>query len=54
MIDLAETTHNLFQNNNLRGIMHLLADERELTGAGESRFSRGAVWIGPVEKIINE
>jgi hypothetical protein len=26
--------------------LHLLCDEREAVGAGESEFHRGAIWLG--------
>lgn len=54
LIDLRATAHSLFQQETLRGVMHLLNDPREIAGAGESRFVRGALWIGTVEKVIKE
>jgi hypothetical protein len=32
----------------LRGVLHLLNDEREGIGAGESHLRRGAIWCAPV------
>jgi hypothetical protein len=36
----------LFESQTLLGILHLLSDVRPFTGIGESRFLRGAVWVG--------
>ena len=33
----------------LRGVLHLLDDDREGIGAGESHLRRGAVWCAPVD-----
>lgn len=32
----------------LRGVLHLLNDDREGIGAGESYLRRGALWCAPV------
>ena len=41
----------LFESENLESVMHLLNDTREISGAGESEFVRGACWFGPVSEI---
>ncbi len=51
-IDLKETISGLFQNQHLEGVLHLLADMREVHGAGESEFFRGACWIAPAEVAL--
>jgi len=51
MLELGAAAQDIFGNETLRGVMHLANDSRELSGAGESRFARGAVWFGPVEKV---
>lgn len=48
-IDLKATIQSLFQNQNLEGVLHLLADLRDAHGAGESEFLRGACWVAPAE-----
>lgn len=48
-IDLRETVQGLFASEKLHTVMHLLRDERTISGAGESAFARGAVWIGPLD-----
>ena len=47
-IDLRETVANLFDTENLLGVLHLLNDIREVVGIGQSEFIRGACWTGPI------
>ena len=47
-VDLAETIRPFFETEQVLGLLHLLNDWRELTGAGESRFLRGAGWCAPL------
>jgi anti-anti-sigma factor len=47
-IDLRETVANLFETENLLGVLHLLNDTREVAGIGQSEFIRGACWTGPI------
>jgi anti-anti-sigma factor len=48
MIDLGETVAELFEPEQLLGVLHLLNDDRGGSGAGESEFVTGACWIGPL------
>jgi hypothetical protein len=48
LINLDETVAQLFEPNQLRGVMHLINDDRGAPGAGESELIRGACWIAPV------
>ncbi len=48
-LDLQETVSALFQEGPLLGVLHLLSDDRGASGAGESRFIRGACWTAPIE-----
>lgn len=47
-LDLQATTANLFEVEAPQALLHLLHDNREITGAGESQFARGTCWIGPI------
>lgn len=47
-LELEDTVPTLFESGQLQGLLHLLHDERPITGAGESALSQGAVWIGPL------
>lgn len=46
-IDLAASVAEVFEAHNLQAVLHLLTDSREFSGAGESEFLRGALWIAP-------
>jgi hypothetical protein len=39
----------LFEGENLQSVMHLVSDDREISGAGESEFVRGACWFSPIK-----
>ncbi|HTO74401.1 MAG TPA: STAS domain-containing protein [Gemmatimonadales bacterium] len=41
----------LFGHHKIRGVLHLLADDRGAEGAGESTFLRGLCWAGPVTRV---
>jgi anti-anti-sigma factor len=49
-IDLVPTLGSLFEGRGAQAVLHLLPDNREYTGSGESEFLRGALWIAPVEQ----
>ena len=48
LLDFNETIADIFEKERLLGVLHLLNDTRQITGAGESMFIRGAIWFGPV------
>ena len=48
-VELRETVAGLYETEKLQTVLHLLRDDRPITGAGESTFSRGAFWIGPLD-----
>jgi len=48
---LHATVHTLFQEQSLRGMLHLLHDPRAIAGTGESMVVRGALWAGPLGAI---
>lgn len=43
------TLAGLFEDARLLTVMHLVNDYREISGAGESLFTRGVMWVGPIE-----
>jgi len=47
LLELAPTVTGLMKTQNLQGLFHLVNDTRSITGIGESRFLRGALWCGP-------
>jgi hypothetical protein len=50
-LELKATVNTLFESTSLQGVLHLLADDREIEGAGESEFVRGACWVAPIGQI---
>lgn len=48
LIDLAQEARQLFEEQPLRGVMHLIRDERPIVGAGVTQMVRGAMWVAPV------
>lgn len=53
-IDLATMVRSLFGHETLQGVLHLLADDRETAGAGQSEFVRGACWVSPISGVTSE
>jgi hypothetical protein len=49
-LNLHTVVHGLFTSEPIEGLLHLLPDDREITGVGQSEFLRGALWVGPVSK----
>jgi hypothetical protein len=47
-VGLASTVSHLFEPGRIETILHLLGDSRPIVGAGESTFTRGAVWYVPL------
>jgi len=41
----------LFAQQRVRGVLHLLGDDRGAAGAGESGFRRGLCWTGPITRV---
>ncbi len=54
LIDLKKTVRSLFEGETLLGLMHLIGDDRELSGAAESEFVRGACWVAPIADAKGE
>ncbi len=51
-LNLHTTVTSLFEGEALGDVLHLLGDGREISGAGESEFVRGACWVGPINEVI--
>lgn len=52
-VELEGAVKRLFDSGGLQGVLHLLADDRPGAGAGESEFTRGACWVGPLERVLS-
>ena len=46
--DLGQTVGALFEDTCPVSLLHLIPDDREIAGAGESQFVRGILWISPL------
>lgn len=53
-LDVKTTVSTLFEAETLQGVLHLLNDDREIAGAGQSEFVRGACWISPITEVAAE
>jgi anti-anti-sigma factor len=47
-LDLGEAVHTLFEAGSLLSVLHLLNDDRDFAGVGQSELTRGACWIGRI------
>jgi anti-anti-sigma factor len=47
-LDMKSSVRALFDAGGLQAVLHLLSDDREIAGGGESELLRGACWVGPV------
>jgi hypothetical protein len=47
-IDLQGTINSLLGTESAQTVMHLLADDREFEGVGQTELMRGACWVGPL------
>jgi anti-anti-sigma factor len=52
-VELRPTISHLFEPGRIETVLHLLADSRPIVGAGESTFTRGALWYVPL-KVAGE
>ena len=50
-MDLQAATAKLFEAETPHALLHLLNDNRELTGAGQSQLATGTCWIGPISDV---
>jgi anti-anti-sigma factor len=53
-LNLRETVLNLFDSEELQAVLHLLHDDRAISGSGESELVSGACWIGPIAQVAAE
>jgi len=48
-LSLKTSVANLLGTESAQSVMHLLADEREFEGVGQTDLMRGACWVGPLK-----
>jgi anti-anti-sigma factor len=51
-VDLRVLVTKLFGQQRIRGVLHLLSDDRSGAGAGESEFRRGLCWASPIARVV--
>lgn len=50
-LQLQTSVANLFEGGAIQDVLHLLRDDRPITGSGESELVSGACWLGPIEEV---
>ena len=50
-LDLQAATAKLFETETPQALLHLLNDNREITGAGQSQLTAGTCWMGPISDV---
>lgn len=50
-LPLESSVRDLFASGSIEDVLHLLRDDRPITGLGESELLNGACWVGPIERI---
>lgn len=53
-LGLAPLLHDLLQTQSPVDLLHLVHDDRAISGAGDSLFLRGALWVAPLTEIVNQ
>jgi len=51
-VDLRVLVTKMFTHQRIRGLLHLLSDDRGGAGAGESQLRRGLCWAAPVTSVV--
>src|SRR5262245_43793648 len=53
-LNLQEMVLSLFEGEELQAVLHLLHDDRAISGSGESQLVAGACWVGPIGQVAAE
>lgn len=51
MTDVSGAVRMLYDEGQIMDVLHLMNDERDISGIGESGFIRGSCWIGSISEI---
>jgi anti-sigma B factor antagonist len=49
-LNLSTTIGRLYDTENLHGLLHLIQDDRDITGVGQSEFIRGNCWVAGIKE----
>lgn len=52
-LNLNEAVFSLLETEDLQAVLHLLHDDRKISGGGESEFVSGACWLGPISHVTS-
>jgi len=52
ILPLQPSVSELFESGSIEDVLHLLRDDRPISGLGESELFGGACWIGPIGDVI--
>jgi anti-anti-sigma factor len=52
VLPLQPSVTELFESGSIEDVLHLLRDDRPITGLGESELFSGACWLGPIDEVI--
>jgi anti-anti-sigma factor len=52
-LDLNQTVRELFETEDVQAVLHLLHDDRQISGGGESEFVRGGCWVGAISRVVS-
>lgn len=51
-LQLDVSVTELFESGSIQDVLHLLRDDRPITGLGESELLSGACWVGPIKEVV--
>jgi len=51
-LNLDKVIGGLLATDSAQTLLHLLADDRQFEGIGQSEFMRGACWVGPIAEFL--
>jgi anti-anti-sigma factor len=52
ILPLHSSVTDLFESGSIEDVLHLLHDDRPISGLGESELFGGACWMGPIEEVV--
>jgi hypothetical protein len=51
-VELGALVAGLFENHQLRDVLHLVSDNRGAAGVAESSLLRGVGWVAPITEVV--
>jgi hypothetical protein len=54
VLSLHSSVTELFESGSIEDVLHLLCDDRPISGLGESELFSGACWVAPINEAIAE